>query len=220
VAAEFVQTVRDDKNIGADVKAKLVSWAERASKREIFVEAKWDNDSTHAVYNLWLSQCFSCDQISVWRADTLLYPTAKIAVEPNPDMDADIRDDFIEAALIIDRSPRGAAALLRLAIQKLLKQIGESGESINADIGALVAKGLDVRVQKALDLVRVIGNDSVHPGTIDRKDDRATAVRLFDLVNRIAYDCISHPKELSALYDEYLTDGQKDAIAKRDTKSA
>jgi len=34
-------------------------------------------------------------------------------------------------------------------------------------------------ILQSLDIVRVIGNESVHPGVIDLKDDRHTALRLF-----------------------------------------
>lgn len=148
----------------------------------------------------------------------MIFPSQRFEIEPNPDLQADIRADFLEASSILGDSPRGAAALLRLAIQKLLKQLGEKGENISHDIGSLVQKGLDIKVQKALDLVRVVGNNAVHPGTIDLKDNREIAVKLFSLVNRIAYDCITHPNEISALYDEHLTSDQKDAVVKRDTK--
>lgn len=73
-------------------------------------------------------------------------------------------------------------------------------------------------MQKALDFVRVIGNEAVHPGSIDLKDDRGTAASLSELVNRIAYDMITHPKEVDALYDT-LPAEKKDAIAKRDAKA-
>jgi hypothetical protein len=37
-------------------------------------------------------------------------------------MPADVRVDFLEAASIVDQSPRGAAALLRLAIHEFRKE--------------------------------------------------------------------------------------------------
>ena len=71
-------------------------------------------------------------------------------------------------------------------------------------------------MQQALDIVRVVGNNAVHPVTIDLKDDHETAARLFTLVNRIADDMISHPKALDALYEDKVTQAQKDQIARRD----
>jgi hypothetical protein len=122
------------------------------------------------------------------------------APPPNPDLPADIRQDYEEASSILALSARGAAALIRLCIQKLCKYLGEGGKDINADIGELVKKGLDIRVQKALDAVRVIGNNAVHPGKIDLKDDRATAESLFRLLNIIAEKMISEPKHVDDIY--------------------
>jgi hypothetical protein len=36
-----------------------------------------------------------------------------------------------------------------------------------------------------LDSVRVIGNETVHPGTMDMRDDHDTAIKLFGLANLI-----------------------------------
>lgn len=80
---------------------------------------------------------------------------------PNDDLSDEIKGDYAEARSILIRSPRGAADLLRLALQKLCKSLGESGKDINADIANLVKKGLRQSIQKALDTVRVIGNESV-----------------------------------------------------------
>ena len=72
-------------------------------------------------------------------------------------------------------------------------------------------------MQKALDIVRVIGNESVHPGELDMKDDTDTATQLFGLVNAIADQMISHPKKVEALYDK-LPEAKRRAIEKRDSK--
>lgn len=126
--------------------------------------------------------------------------------------------DYEEAGRIVSESPRGAAALLRLAIQKLCVVLGEIGEKIDDDIKSLVKKGLTPMVQQALDAVRVIGNESVHPGTLDLKDDRDTAMRLFSLVNIIAEQMVSNPKHVQELYDK-LPESKRKAIEKRDQRT-
>lgn len=166
--------------------------------------------------NVFVSHCFSCRDIAIWKHDILLYPGIRHEVEPNPDLDPEIQADFDEARAVFSISPRAAAALLRLCLQKLCKQLGQPGKKIDDDIKALVAKGLSIQIQQALDLVRVIGNNAVHPGTINLNDDRETAARLFELVNLIADNQISQPKAIAKLFDEKLTPGAKDAIARRD----
>ena len=84
--------------------------------------------------------CDHCKQISLWYNGELIYPENPNLPPPNEDLDAEIKKDYNEAANIIEKSPKAAAALLRLAIQKLCEQLGESGENINRDIGELVKK--------------------------------------------------------------------------------
>lgn len=136
--------------------------------------------------------------------------------DPNPDLPDDIKRDYEEARQILASSPRGSAALLRLAIQKLCVHLEEKGENINEDIGALVAKGLPTMVQQALDLVRVIGNNAVHPGQIDLNDDKKVADKLFPLVNVIAEVMISQPNQIKTLYESVLPESQREAIEQRD----
>ena len=97
--------------------------------------------------------------------------------------------------------------------------LGEEGRNINNDIGALVAKGLPVHVQQALDVCRVIGNNAVHPGEIDVNDTPEIAHSLFDMLNFIVDDRISRPKHIQALYDK-LPEAARKAIAKRDGAEA
>ncbi len=167
--------------------------------------------------NLNISSCFNCRKISVWVYDRLAYPQLGGVPTPNPDLSDDIRRDYNEAGSILDASPRGAAALMRLAIQKLCVELGQPGKNIHDDIGALVRGGLNPNVQKALDVVRVIGNSAVHPGQIDMRDDRATAESLFGLLNFIVDKTISEPKHIAEIY-KTLPEGVLDGIEKRDKK--
>lgn len=170
------------------------------------------------LYNADLSQCYNCDKVAIWVQSALVHPVRGDAPMPNPDLPEDVWLDFDEAGRILRLSPRGAAALLRLAIQKLCAVLGEKGRNIDSDIASLVKKGLDPRIQQALDVVRVVGNNAVHPGQVDLRDDVGTAEKLFDLVNIIADAMISQPKRIAEMFDG-LPQGARDAIAKRDGKS-
>ncbi len=158
--------------------------------------------------------CVACDKYTIWLWNELLYPDNGNAPFPNPEMPESILKLYKEAASIHSKSPRGAAALLRLAIQKLMKELGEEGKNINSDIGNLVSKGLSEKVQKALDVVRVTGNDAVHPGQIDT-DNPETVIGLFGLVNIIVEQMIDSPKRVNSLFDG-LPDNKKEGIKARD----
>lgn len=173
--------------------------------------------SLQNVRNLHFSRCYSCGDIAVWLGSNV-FPRKNFDILINEDMPADAKADFEEATTIVDASPRGAAALLRLSIQKICIFLGEKGNNLNEDIGNLVSKGLSDKIQKALDAVRVIGNNAVHPGKIDISDDRQTAETLFKLVNIIADVMISQPKQIDQVYSQ-LPPSARDAIRRRDGKS-
>jgi len=149
----------------------------------------------------------------------MIFPENAGVRPPNPDLRNDIKEDYLEAKGIINKSPRGATALLRLCIQKLYEQLGESGKNINNDIANLVKNGLPQKIQQALDIVRVICNNAVHPGQIDLKDDRDTAMKLFELINMVAEVMITQPSEIEKLYGT-LPKTQIDAIHQRDKRGA
>ncbi|HNJ61220.1 MAG TPA: DUF4145 domain-containing protein, partial [Chitinophagales bacterium] len=79
----------------------------------------------------------------------------------------------------------------------------------------LVKKGLPPKVQEALDSVRVIGNESVHPGELNINDNREIAAQLFKLVNFIATKMISEPKEIDEIYNS-LPEKKLKGIEERD----
>src|SRR3989344_126769 len=177
----------------------------------------WDSNQND-VDGLTTSKCSQCNQYAIWRYSTLLYPESSTVEQPNSDLPFEVRQDYEEAAQIVRKSPRAAAALLRLAVQKLCVHLGGSGDKLNDDIAALVKKDLPVKVQQMLDTVRVIGNHSVHAGVIDLNDNPQTAETLFRLVNKIAKEMITDPKELDAIYSG-LPEKDREQIAKRDEQS-
>jgi hypothetical protein len=161
------------------------------------------------------SLCTHCDGMSIWLDGVLVKPAVSTVEPPHPDLPADVRELYEEAMAVGARSPRAAAALLRLALQRLTPHLGEPGKNINEDIKSLVAKGLPVMVQQALDVCRVVGNSAVHPLEINLDESPETAMVLFQMINLIVEDRISRPKDVAAAFNA-LPEGARAAIARRD----
>ncbi len=200
----------------ADLAAEFINSQKKRLTKRPYYSGSRSGPYTYSVENIHISRCYNCNEIGVWFGERIAWPQRGSISRPNQDMPQDARLDYEEAAEIVDNSPRGAAALLRLAIQKICLHLGGEGKHINEDIASLVKKGLDPRVQKALDVVRVVGNNAVHPGEMDIRDDRETADSLFNLVNMIVDIMISQPKHVSNLFSK-LPEGARDAISKRDS---
>lgn len=149
--------------------------------------------------NLFLSVCSRCRKYTLWLDEKMIYPVSSVAPWPIEDMPANVKDDYLEGRNVVNASPRAAAALLRLALQKLMVHLGESGKSLDEDLADLTRKGLPKKIRGALDAVRVVGNDAVHPGEINSKDDTYTAIALFNLLNMIVEVMISQPKKVNDL---------------------
>ncbi|KFE50771.1 DUF4145 domain-containing protein [Pseudomonas syringae] len=175
-----------------------------------------------AVTGLKVSLCGHCDDPVYWEVGAgdpsggrMIIPQGSVAPHPHPDMPTEVKADYNEARAIFNESPRAAAALLRLSMQRLCIVLGEPGKNINDDIGSLVKKGLPAGIQKALDVVRVVGNNAVHPGKLSDEDLVEVAIPLFELINVVVEDRISRPKALEELYQR-LPQGARDAVDKRD----
>ena len=162
-----------------------------------------------------VSVCEHCDGLAMWFSGELIFPKKILVEKPNKDLSQEIQDDYLEAANVLSDSPRSAAAILRLALQKLCKQLGEKGDNINDDIGELVKKGLNPTIQKSLDSLRITGNNAVHPGKLDLSEDTERVIKLFGLINFIAEKMITEPNEISTFY-EALPEEAKNAVEERD----
>lgn len=167
------------------------------------------------INRLTIHRCVSCGKKIIWSDDEYIYPDI-VPAEPNPDMPESVMQLYKEAGLIASKSPRAACALLRLAVERLCVELGMKEKNIDANIAELVKKGLSVEVQRALDVLRVVGNKAVHPGQIAfNVDDKATADALMELLNIITDRMISEPKKIEAMYSA-LPQSTLDAIQRRD----
>lgn len=172
--------------------------------------------ANYQLFCAYVAQCSYCQEISLWINDRQLYPLSSPAQPPHADLPDSLRRDFEEARAILQYSPRGAAALLRLVTQKLCKELGESGKNLNDDIKKLGERGLNQGIIDALDSVRVIGNNAVHPGEMDLSDDLGTATVLFELINLVVEKMISDPKKIESVRSS-IPDRDKANIKKRDS---
>lgn len=177
------------------------------------------------------AQCVACNKDSIWLKslnthgynglsfEKLIHPNLNPEIDPpNPDMPSKVMNIYNEAALVIKDSSRASAALARLAIEILVNDIEKEGNNLNQKIGNLVNKGLSEQIQKALDSVRIIGNNAVHPGEIIIDDNFELAKSLLMLVNIIVEELISRPKKINEIYNMLPQTAHK-AIEKRDRAS-
>lgn len=154
-------------------------------------------------------KCDKCEEIHIYTASInaesdrdlynpyIIYPHDTIPKDiPSvcEGLPEDIKNDYDEAALIVEISPRGAAALLRLCIQKLCHNHFGGKIKIDKAVKELNIGTSNKDFIKALDIVRVIGNEAVHPGQLDLRDDPDTAKGLFALVNYISGNMMQSSK--------------------------
>ncbi len=150
----------------------------------------------------------SCQKISIWIDEKMVYPKPRLTPLPNDDLPDDIKADYEEASLIVQDSPRGACALLRLALQKLMIHLGQD-KNLDRVIKNLMQENIDEDLRKALDSVRVVGNSAVHSNELEIRDKPEIAFQLFKLINFIANEVLTSRKEIREFYNENIPDTAK-----------
>ena len=201
------------RNIASDTEKKIDAFCNH------FSDGIYDSMTRNFIPGTYyFAKCQSCSETSIWISETMIYPRSLPVPGPNEDMDDEIKKLYLEAATIYQDSSRASAALLRLCIEKLCNQLGEKGR-LDDCIAALVQKGITKKIQQALDYCRVIGNNAIHPGQIDLEDDSNKVFILFDLVNDIADEMITKPKEMEDKYSS-LPERVRESIEKRDSRAS
>ncbi|MFT8610951.1 MAG: DUF4145 domain-containing protein [Liquorilactobacillus nagelii] len=158
---------------------------------------------------------------SVIDKQILLYPENAIGIPPaNKDLSDKVKSIYQEAASISNKSPRAAAALLRLALETFLKNdLKAPGETVNKKIANLYKQGIPENLEKIMDIIRITGNDAVHDGNIavldtEGKDNANTVKVLFEFINYLAQEKISMPNKLNQITSNF-SEGQKRSIEQR-----
>lgn len=182
-----------------------------------YAQQKWYRQNDNAYRSdIYRVVCIICYEHSVWHKRKMIYPALSTAPLPHKDMPEIIKNDFSEARDILVKSPRGACALLRLALQKLCDELVEGNQNLNSKIGVLVDRGLSKQLQRAFDFVRITGNDAVHGiGDLNTEDNPEIAQALFKLINMIIEKMITEPKEVDDFYN-LIPESKREAIEKRD----
>jgi hypothetical protein len=169
------------------------------------------------ITSLQASWCETCSKIALWDVAEkhLVYPPRAAVPIASLHLPAEVRDAYEEAAKVHPLSPRAAAALLRLALQQLLRTLGKPGKELYSEIGELVADGLPPLVENAMDVIRHHGNDGIHSDTSAAKEDPDGVVGLFFVVNSIGDLLVGAAGRIQRLHGQ-LPPEVKRAIARRD----
>ena len=67
---------------------------ERMATGRPFLEESDNPYVKYDAYNISISRCFNCDDISVWIYDQLLWPRRDGGPQPNPDLSDEVRRDY------------------------------------------------------------------------------------------------------------------------------
>ncbi len=168
---------------------------------------------------LYSCRCECCGYISFWYDDKLIWPLNTGIVAPYEEMPEDIKSLYNEARSIVELSPKGSCAILRLALQKLCNRLANQDEKkkIDGAIKKLVQNGLPSTLQMAMDTVRIVGDEAVHPGEIIIDDNKDLAIAMFELINIIVEKMIIEPKQIEELYNK-MPSNKLEGILNRDKK--
>jgi hypothetical protein len=149
-------------------------------KNEVtYVYQKHSQSVKAKMANLHVSGCHSCNGFALWVGDRLLFP---YNVEKRPDL---VEQDLDEAAAIFNQSPRGATALMRVCIQKLVPLLKQDGNYLNDYISSLVRKALEVEIQQSMEVLQVLRNESGQPRSLETQEDKEMALRFFDSLKAV-----------------------------------
>ncbi len=137
-------------------------------------------DADHTNFGLYFMGCPECnrlilkmqtdytvinrnDGLSTTTRDTILYPRVAVRPPPPSEVPDPFAQDYREACLVLDDSPKASAALSRRCLQAVLREKAAVKPSdLSREIDAAMP-GLPPYLADAIDAVRNVGNFAAHP---------------------------------------------------------
>lgn len=163
-----------------------------------------------------ISVCGYCRNYCLWKDGQMVYPASNLLIQdPNEDLPENIRTIYDEARNIFQYSSRSSAALLRMALESILTEMGyETGRLVDKIDALIKSEGASQELVMAAEIIRHYGNSSAHIGFIDLNEDKEAAEELFMVLNLIAEHQYTRPKRLKALMDK-LPDAKRAQVEKK-----
>jgi hypothetical protein len=172
----------------------------------------WDSEHVTVTFVVYSMMCPACSK-PILQLDRkfsnqlvgsswVIYPRGVRVSVADPSVPAELADDFNEAGLILNDSPKASAALTRTCLQTLLRLLGFAQHDLVKQIQALLdAKTLPSHLAENLDAVRNIGNFAAHP----LKDTNTGAILPVE-----AHEAEWNVALLEGLFDFYYVQPAKD----------
>jgi hypothetical protein len=118
-------------------------------------------------------ECPNCHKATLYLAElvfpnktkrTMIFPRNTVRPAPPVEVPTHLAEDYTEASLVVDDSPKASAALSRRCLQALLRDQGFNQKDLAPAIDAiLAAKILPASLALSIDAIRNVGNFAAHP---------------------------------------------------------
>lgn len=177
-------------------------------------------DTTQKVEGLQTTRCSACQGVSYWFEDRMVHPPQRTGPPAHLDMPPSVGELYREAQEVAGASPRAAAVLLRVALERLLAEAGRDGKNLNDAIAEYIKEG-DVpdELQQAMDVVRITGNQAAHPEQLRVDDSVGGTAALFEIVNELVDRLIGFKARMARVYSQ-LDEEKRAQVERRDGPQA
>lgn len=177
------------------------TWKATGNSANLLIQKPANPRAPIPVQGAFFQLCSHCRQLSLWSQEELIRPLPNPPGPPPLDeAPRAVRDLHLEARAICQASPRGAAALLRLALDKLLVELGYSSGGLADRLKEARDGGtLSPQIYDAALAVKLLGDNGVHPGEIDLHELPTSAASMMEFLNLVVEETIIRERRIAAV---------------------